>query len=320
MLAALLGLVILSLLLGARAIPVPDILHALWNPDPADPLTAVIWDRRLPRTILAVVAGAAMGIAGALIQALTRNPLADTGVLGINSGAAFSAVLAFSLLGVTSAPGFLAFAILGALAAGVLVYVIGRGRSVGVDPLRLVLAGVALSAILEGVGEGMALVDPQAFDRLRSWMVGNLDVGSFRPIMTVSIGLLVGILVLLPGLTSLNSLALGDDMATALGVSVRRTRVLMLLSITISAASATAAAGVMVFLGLMVPHLARWVGGSDQRSVLVLSAIIGPVVLLAADIIGRLILPGELPAGVVVAFVGAPFLIMFARRRGVITL
>ncbi|AKK09120.1 iron chelate uptake ABC transporter family permease subunit [Corynebacterium testudinoris] len=318
--ATLFGLLIVSLLLGARAIPLPDIFQALWHPDPADPLTAVIWDRRLPRTILAVVAGAAMGIAGALIQALTRNPLADTGVLGINSGAAFSAVLAFSLLGVTSAPGFLAFAMLGALIAGVLVYYIGRGRGVGVDPLRLVLAGVALSAILEGVGEGMALVDPQAFDRLRSWMVGNLDVGSFRPIMTVSIGLLVGILVLLPGLTSLNSLALGDDMATALGVSVRRTRVLMLLSITILAASATAAAGVMVFLGLMVPHLARWVGGSDQRSVLVLSAIIGPVVLLAADIIGRLILPGELPAGVVVAFVGAPFLIMFARRRGVITL
>lgn len=318
--ATLFGLLIVSLLLGARAIPLPDIFQALWHPDPADPLTAVIWDRRLPRTILAVVAGAAMGIAGALIQALTRNPLADIGVLGINSGAAFSAVLAFSLLGVTSAPGFLAFAMLGALTAGVLVYYIGRGRGVGVDPLRLVLAGVALSAILEGVGEGMALVDPQAFDRLRSWMVGNLDVGSFRPIMTVSIGLLVGILVLLPGLTSLNSLALGDDMATALGVSVRRTRVLMLLSITILAASATAAAGVMVFLGLMVPHLARWVGGSDQRSVLVLSAIIGPVVLLAADIIGRLILPGELPAGVVVAFVGAPFLIMFARRRGVITL
>ncbi|MGP6173534.1 FecCD family ABC transporter permease [Corynebacterium sp. A21] len=310
-------LVLLSFAVGARSIPLTEVVSAFTSHVPGDPDHAVIHDRRIPRTLAAVLAGAAMGVAGALLQALTRNPLADTGVLGINAGAAFAAVVALSVLGLTSPAAFVGFAFGGALLTMLLVTRLGRAAGGGVDPLRLVLAGVALAAVLEGIGEGMALVDPQAFDRLRSWMVGNVDTASLQPALIIAAGLGVAMMLVLPGLGSLNLLALGDDSARALGVDLARVRFLLLGAVTVLAATATAAVGVMTFLGLMVPHLIRRMGCTSERAIVGYSLLVGPCLLLAADILGRVLLPGEMPAGVVVAFLGAPFLIGLAQRSGV---
>lgn len=307
-------LVVLSLTVGARSIGVAEVWGALTARDPGNPDHAVVWDRRVPRTVAAVLAGAAMGTAGAILQAVTRNPLADTGVLGINAGAGFAAVIALSVLGWTSPAAFVAAALVGALLTMLLVSRLGRAGGGGVDPLRLVLAGVAVAAILEGVGEGMALVDPQSFERLRSWMVGNVDTASLVPALIVAVGLAVALVLAVPASGSLDVLVLGDDSARAMGVDLNRVRVLLLAAVTVLAATATAAVGVMTFLGLMVPHLIRRLGWTGERGIVLHSLLLGACLLLAADILGRVLLPGELPAGVVVAFLGAPFLIILAQR------
>ncbi|AKK01989.1 iron chelate uptake ABC transporter family permease subunit [Corynebacterium epidermidicanis] len=306
---------VLSLTIGARAIALPEIWQALHTPS-GDTVSSIVWDRRIPRTLVAIICGTSLGLAGALVQALTRNPLADTGVLGINSGAAFAIVLGLALGAPDSSLALLGLALAGATVAGLGIYTLSRGRSAGVDPVRLVLAGVALSAILGGVGDGLALVNPQAFDRLHAWMVGNLDVASYQPVFLCLAGLLLGGLPAIAAIRGLGALQLGEETATALGAQLTRTRVMALASIIILAATATAAAGVIVFLGLLIPHISRWLVGASFGRILTLSALLGPVVLLCADVAGRVLTPGEFPAGVVVSFIGAPFLIAYAQQRG----
>ncbi|GAB3695133.1 FecCD family ABC transporter permease [Corynebacterium nasicanis] len=317
--ALLLVLVVLSLTVGARPIAVPDVAQALLARDPANSAHAIIWDRRLPRTLAAILAGIAMALAGTLLQTLTRNPLADTGVLGINAGAGFALALTLSLAGWSSPGAFLGAALGGAALATVLVTRLGRAAGGGIDPLQLVLAGVALSAILEGIGDGLSMVDPQTFGRVRAWMTGNVDVASFTPLILLGVGLAVAGVGLLFTHGTLNLLLLGDDTAQALGVNLRRTRIIVLGTVAVLAACATAVVGVITFLGLMVPHLLRQVGLHGHVALLSLGALLGPVLLLGADILGRVLLPGELPAGVVVAFLGAPFLIAVAQRRTVVS-
>lgn len=321
LLACLILLVVIILAglgIGARPIDPLTVLHALLRPDLSDPEHAVVWDGRVPRTALGLVAGAGIAAAGALIQALTRNPLADPGILGVNAGASFAVVLAAGTFGVAAPAGQMWFAFAGALLAALVVHAVGRGRSN--DPIRLVLAGVAFGAVLEGVGQGLALVNPQAFDVLRGRNVGNLDIGTLAPVLVAGGFVAVGLLFAVASTRGLNAMALGDEVATALGARLGLTRALALAAITLTAGAASAVAGVIVFLGLMVPHLARRLCGPDQRWVLAFSVVLGPAILILADVIGRLVLPGELPAGVVVAFVGAPVLIALARRRRVIAL
>ncbi|NNH68974.1 iron chelate uptake ABC transporter family permease subunit [Nocardia uniformis] len=315
---AVVGVAVLSLMVGARPLAPAAVLDALLTTDLTNPDHAVVWDGRVPRTALGLIAGVAMGVAGALIQGLTRNPLADPGILGINAGAAFGVVLAVGILGIETVLGYIWFAFAGGLVAAVGVFLIGRGRNV--DPVRLVLAGVALSAVLEGMGQALALVNPQAFDRLRTWNVGSIDIGSTRPIIAISAFVLAGVVLALFTGRRLNALAMGDEVAASLGAGVRGTRVMALAATTLLAGSVAATAGVIVFLGLMVPHLARWICGPDYRWVLLYSALLGAVILLLADIVGRVVVRGELAAGIVVAVVGAPFLIALARRRKVIEL
>lgn len=319
LLAMLLAACVLSLMIGARPLSPGTVLEALFARNDADPDHAVVWDGRVPRTLLGLLAGSAIGAAGAVIQGLTRNPLADPGVLGVNAGAAFCVVIAVGVLGVQSLLGYIWFAFAGALLAALAVYAVGRSRG-GADPIRLVLAGVALSAVLEGIGQGLSLVMPQAFDRLRTWAIGSIDIGTLTPVLSIVPFVLVGLVLALLSSRGLNGLALGDDAATSLGVSVATTRVIAVAAITILAGAAAATAGVIVFLGLMVPHIARAITGPDNRWVIALSILIAPIVLLIADVVGRVILPGEMAAGIVVAFVGAPFLIAIARRRKVIEL
>ncbi|SDR84911.1 iron complex transport system permease protein [Corynebacterium timonense] len=308
----------LSLALGARPIPLPEVWAALTDPTPG-PVSAIIWDRRIPRTLVAVICGASLGLAGALAQALTRNPLADTGVLGINSGAAFAIVVGLAAGAPDSSFALSALAVVGAGAAGAGIYALSRGGAGGVDPLRLVLAGVALSAIVGGIGDGLALVNPQAFDRLHAWMVGSVDVGSYRPVYLALSGLALGGVAAAASIRGLGALQLGEETAAALGAHLARTRATALAAIIVLAATATAAAGVIVFLGLLVPHVARWLVGASFGRILALSGLFGPIVLLSADVVGRVLTPGEFPAGVVVSFIGAPFLIAYAqlRRKGI---
>ncbi|WP_245991908.1 iron chelate uptake ABC transporter family permease subunit [Mycetocola lacteus] len=314
---ALLVLIALgSLLIGSKAIPPHTVWAALFAPD-GSPDQAIILGSRLPRAILGILAGAALGVAGALVQAFTRNPLAEPGLLGVNAGASLAIVLAVGTFGITAYSGYVWFAFAGALAAAALVSLIGMRGTRRLDPARLVLSGVALGAVLSGIGTGLALLNPSAFDQLRAWTVGSLaDRGSD---LLTPVAITVGIGLLLAALTGrgLNALALGEDAARGLGYHPGRSRVLILLAITVLAGSATAAVGAIGFLGLMAPHLARRISGTDQRWLLVFSAVLAPIILLIADVIGRVILPGELEAGVTCALIGAPVLVYLARRKKV---
>lgn len=315
---ALLAASALSLAIGAQRMPLTTVLDAIVHRNDSVE-HAIIWDGRVPRTVLSIVAGAAFGVAGALMQALSRNPLADPGVLGVNAGASFAIVIAVGFLGVDSMSGFVWFAFAGALVVAVGVYLIGTGGR-RVDPVRLTLTGVALGAVLTGVGSGIAILRPEAFDRLRSWTIGTVDVRSLEPTWTIAPFIVVGLLLALSSSRGLNAVALGDDLAASLGVAVIRTRVVTIVAITLLAGAATAAAGSIGFVGLMVPHAARWVAGPDQRWIIALSALMAPTLMLVADVVGRVATAGELPVGIVTAFVGAPVLIALARRRRVANL
>ncbi|TVU59298.1 iron chelate uptake ABC transporter family permease subunit [Paenarthrobacter nitroguajacolicus] len=314
--AVLLGAVVLSLGVGAKFIPASTVLEAFTNPqDTAD--HAIILESRLPRTLMGIAVGVALGVAGALIQAITRNPLADPGILGVNAGASFAIVLAIGVFGIGSLSGYIWFAFAGAILTTAAVYLIGTsGRNV-VNPIRLTLAGVALGAVLTGIGSGLTLLNPKAFDHLRSWSIGSLDTRSMESVLTVAPFMGAGLLVALFCVRGLNAVALGDDLATSLGANVNRTRILGVVAITLLSGAATAGAGAIGFVGLMIPHVARWIVGPDQRWILSTTVILSPILLLVSDVVGRVAAPGELQVGVVTAFIGAPVLIALARRRKV---
>ncbi|AHH18359.1 putative ferric enterobactin transport system permease protein [Nocardia nova SH22a] len=304
-----------SLCVGARHIPPGVVLDALRGIG-SDEDHRIIRDLRVPRTVAGVLAGLGLGIGGAAIQSLTRNPLADPGLLGVNAGAALAITIAVGAFGLSAPTAYVWFALGGAGLIAVLVYVIGSGGRGGVDPVRLVLAGVALAAVLGGIVSAITLLNPDAFDQMRAWNAGTL-VGRDSDVLTAAapfIGVGVAIAVLIG--PSLNALSLGDDAAFALGASVRLTRTLAVTAITLLAGGATAIAGPIVFVGLMVPHVARWLVGADQRWILLLSGLLAPSLLLAADIVGRLVMkPAEVPVGIVAAVAGGPMLMMLARRR-----
>lgn len=314
--AALLGAVIMSLSVGAKFIPGSTVLEAFTNPrDTAD--HAIILQNRLPRTLMGIAVGISLGVAGALIQAITRNPLADPGILGVNAGASFAIVVAIGVFGIGSLSGYIWFAFAGAILTTAAVYLIGTsGRNV-VNPIRLTLAGVALGAVLTGVGSGLTLLNSKAFDHLRSWSIGSLDTRSMESVLTVAPFMGLGLVIALFCVGGLNAMALGDDLATSLGANVNRTRILGVVAITLLSGAATAGAGAIGFVGLMIPHVARWIVGPDQRWILATTVVLSPILLLASDVVGRIAAPGELQVGVVTAFIGAPVLIALARRRKV---
>ncbi|WP_205910507.1 iron chelate uptake ABC transporter family permease subunit [Rhizobium sp. FY34] len=318
----LLGLVLLvalsqlSLLVGARAIAPSTALEALFAYDANSVDHIVIMDYRLPRTLLSLLCGAAFGVAGALIQAATRNPLADPGVLGVNAGAAFCVTLAVGLFGVQSIHALLWFSFLGAIIITLAVYSLGATGREGATPVRLVLAGVALSAVLGGIGSSITLLNPQAFDAMRQWAIGSAAGRNMDVVVAVAPFIGIGLVIALVTAPSLNAVALGDDLARSLGANTLRARILTLVAVTLLAGAGTAACGPIGFVGLMVPHVVRWFTGPDQRLIIPMTMIYAPVLLLIADIAGRLVLfPGELEAGIVTAFIGAPVLILLARRK-----
>ena len=318
--AALVVAAALSVAIGTKAIPFTTVWDALdgsvTDPSRVADLT-IIQDLRLPRTLIGLAAGVALGLAGALMQALTRNPLADPGILGVNAGAAAAVVLAIRVLGVASLTGYIWFAFAGAAGAFVAVYLLGsRGRS-GASPERLALAGAAVGAALLAVTNAVALLDVTTFDRYRLWTVGSLAGRDMSVVVGVLPFIVAGAVLALALGPSLNVVALGEDTARALGANLNRTRILSAVSITLLCGAATAAVGPIAFVGLAVPHVARALVGPDQRWLLPYSMVLAPTLLLLADVLGRIVArPGELQAGLVCAFVGAPvFLAVILRRR-----
>ncbi|MBP3978563.1 iron ABC transporter permease [Microbacterium sp. BLY] len=312
---ALIAAVSLSLLVGANPLSVDALLDTLAGN--GTPETAyVLYDLRIPRTAVGLAAGAALGIAGALIQAFTRNPLADPGILGVNAGAALAVAIGVAWLGLRDTSAFIWLAFLGALIVTVAVYLVGSAGRGAADPLRLTLAGVALGAVLSGITTGLTLTDPEAFDTLRSWNAGSLLASGLDDLVAVLPFLGVGVVIALAATGGLNALALGEDVARAQGANVALLRTGVIVAVTLLAGTATALAGPIAFVGLMVPHVIRWTFGVDQRLIVPLSAVLTPVVVLLSDVVGRVIIaPAEVPVGVVAALVGAPVLIVLARRR-----
>ncbi|WP_134766002.1 iron chelate uptake ABC transporter family permease subunit [Nocardioides sp. 1609] len=311
----------LSLVVGAKAIPLSVVWDALLHGSDGTFDSIAVTSDRIPRTVAGVVAGAGLGVAGALIQAVTRNPLADPGILGVTAGSAFAIAMGIAVAGAVAPSTYLWLAFLGALVATVVVYLIGAVHRGSVSIARLTLAGVALAALLNGVTSGLVLTDPRAFDALRSWQAGSLKTRGWEVISPAAPWVLVGIVLALLLGRALNAVALGDDLAASLGAHVLRTRVLAVVGVTLLAGGATAIAGPVAFVGLMVPHVARRISGPDQRWILAFTVVLAPVLLVCADVVGRLLLPvGEIPAGIVTAVIGAPVLIILARRYRVAAL
>ncbi|HBS5676779.1 MULTISPECIES: Fe(3+)-siderophore ABC transporter permease [Klebsiella] len=304
----------LSLLIGAKPLPPSVIVDAFSGSCQSADCTIVL-DARLPRTLAGLLAGCALGLAGALMQTLTRNPLADPGLLGVNSGASFAIVLGAALLGITSPQEQLLMAFCGAFAASLLVAFTGSQGGGQLSPVRLTLAGVALAAVLEGLSNGIALLNPDVYDQLRFWQAGSLDIRTLQTLKIVLLPVLIAAAVTLFLSRALNSLSLGADTATALGSRVARTQLIGLLAITVLCGSATALVGPIAFIGLMMPHMARWLVGADHRWSLPVTLLATPALLLFADVLGRLLVPGELRVSVVSAFIGAPVLIWLVRRQ-----
>ncbi|WP_129840568.1 iron chelate uptake ABC transporter family permease subunit [Streptomyces sp. RFCAC02] len=309
--AALAVAVLASVMFGSRSTPLGDVLDVVRGQ--ADPYITTVVESRYPRTALGVLAGVTLAVAGTLMQGITRNPLADPGLLGINTGASAGVVTATAYLGVSGQAATVWWALPGALVAGVLLQVIGS--SGGGNLVRLVLAGAVISAVLSAYIQAVTLSKPKVFDSYRYWVVGALGGRDFDVLWAVlpfAVAGLVLALVMAPGL---NALALGDESATSLGANPVWLRVGGLVAATLLSASATAAVGPIAFVGLAVPHVARALAGIDFRAQLVFSAVLGPTLLLFADVVGRVLLrPQELMVGVVTAFVGAPALLFAVRR------
>lgn len=307
----------LSLSIGAKDVSLSVIWDTLFGVSSNADAESVL-ALRIPRTILGLLVGAALGVAGALIQAVTRNPLADPGILGVNSGAAFAVAIAVGVFGITSPPAFLWLAFGGALITTVVVYFIGSAGRGSVSPARITLAGVAIGAVLSGITSGMMLANPKGFNAMRAWEAGAIADRGWDVVIAAGPYLVGGLVLALLLGRPLNAVALGDDLARSLGSSVLRIRIFSILAITLLCGAATAMAGPIAFVGLMIPHVARWIVGPDQRWIIAYSTLLAPILLLSADILGRVLLrPGELPVGIVTAFIGAPVLIFLVRRQKV---
>ncbi|WP_284975055.1 iron chelate uptake ABC transporter family permease subunit [Arthrobacter sp. efr-133-TYG-104] len=303
-----------SLAIGARGLSLATVWEALTTFDPNDGNHAVVI-ARIPRTALGLLAGGALGLAGAAMQGVARNPLADPGILGLNAGAALAVVVGIYLFGVSSLSGYIWFAFLGAGAAAAVVYAVAsRGRD-GATPVKLALAGAALSAGLFSLMNVILVSSQDTFDRFRFWQVGSIGGRDWSVLLPALPFLVVGALIVLASGRVLNGLALGDDLARGLGHNVALSRAITAVGVVLLCGSATALAGPIGFLGLVIPHAVRSITGPDYRWILPFSLVSAPILLITADIIGRVILlPGEVPAGIVTALLGAPVFIWLIRR------
>ncbi|MEV3990582.1 iron ABC transporter permease [Streptomyces sp. NPDC049837] len=316
-LVALLVAVLLSLAVGARAIAPGTVVDALLHGGGGED-GEVVTQLRLPRTLVGLMAGTALGLAGTALQGITRNPIGDPGVLGISQGASVGVLLAIAFAGVHTLTGYVWFGFVGAAVASVAVYAIAAAGRGGATPVKLALGGAAINALLVSVTTAVLTTKAAALDEFRFWQVGALAGRDADVAARLWPYLLVGTVLVVSVARGLDALALGEDVAKGLGQRVATVRVVGGVGATVLTGAAVAAAGPIAFVGLAVPHIARAVVGSDHRWVLPMAALIGPVMLLVADVVGRIVFPpGEVPAGVMTALIGVPFLVALVRRKAV---
>lgn len=312
--------VLASLMVGRQTLAPTTVLAELWR-DGGGMAGDIVRGLRMDRTVISLAVGLALGAAGALMQALTRNPLADPGLLGINAGAAAAVVSAITFLEITALRHQMWFAFAGAAAAAIAVYALGSGGRSAATPMRLALAGAALTAVLTAYANGIALQDQRSFDTMRFWVVGSVVSRDLSVMGDALPFLLAGVVLAYLVTPGLNAIALGEDTGRALGARIGRTRVATAVAVTLLCGSATALAGPIAFIGLTVPHVARYLIGPDQRWVLPISMTLAGALLLVADTAGRVVTPDrEIAAGIMTAFIGAPVFIALVRRRKLVHL
>ncbi len=306
--------VLASLSLGARYVRLKEVIDALTDTSNTS-FAALVVRERIPRTVLGLLAGAALGVSGALMQAITRNPIADPSILGVNTGASLFVVCGIAFFRINTASQYIWFALVGAAITALFVYGIGSLGYGGATPIKLALAGAATSAALSSLVSAILLPRTDVMNSFRFWQVGSVSGATWEGIATVSPFLLVGIVIGVCSTPALNALALGDDIATGLGVRTGAVRILGALAGVLLCGATTALSGPIGFVGLMIPHTMRLICGPDLRYIIPLSAVGGAILLTISDIVGRLIAgPGELEAGIITAFFGAPILILVAKR------
>ncbi|WP_019816040.1 FecCD family ABC transporter permease [Saccharomonospora saliphila] len=307
---------VLSLVYGVHPVPPADVWRALTAPTGGEH-DIIVRSLRAPRTLAGILAGIALGIGGALMQGHTRNPIADPGLLGVNQGAAFGIVTAVVVFGITDLTGFVWFGFAGALVAATVVFGLGTlsGRG-GSTPVTLALAGAAVSALLSGLTAAVVLANKQGMEVFRFWQVGSLAGRDYAVLGQMLPFLLAGLVLALLNAPGLNTLALGDDVATALGRNLARTRIVGVGAITLLVGAAVAACGPIAFVGLLVPHAARVLTGPDYRWLVPFAGLLGAILLLLADVLGRLVADDRLEVGIMLAVLGAPVFIRLVRGKG----
>jgi len=321
LLVLLAGVCFVSITMGSRSITLLTIWNAFANYDPNSASETVVREMRVPRTLLGLTVGAALGLSGAILQGVTRNPLAEPGIMGINSGAAAFIVFGIMVLGTQQLSTYIWLGFLGAAVATVAVYAVASFGREGATPVKLALAGAAVTAAFYSLTNAIVMTNVEALNELRFWQVGSL-AGRYLPVFWQTLPfIVVGLVVALGTGRALNALALGEDVARALGQRVRLTRFTLFVTVALLCGAATAACGPIVFVGLVVPHIARILCGPDYRWILAYSLLLTPIVLLVCDIIGRVVVsPSELQVGVVLGVVGAPAFIALVRYRNMVQL
>lgn len=314
--ALLVVVIALSVTIGSRTVTWDEISAALGGS--TDGLGAASVAKRISRTVLALLVGAALGLAGAVMQGVTRNPLADPGILGVTMGASLAVVTGIAWFGLWTYTGYIWTAIAGAAITAVFVYIVGSLGRGGATPLKLVLAGAATSAAASSFISAVVLPRGDIAGGVRSWQIGGVGGATAEAIEQVLPFLVVGALLCLLAARPLNSLALGDDLAAGLGEHVLLTRALASLGAVLLCGAATAVAGPIAFVGLIVPHVCRLLVGVDHRWLLPFSVIGGAALVTASDVLGRVVArPAEVDVGILTALIGAPVLIAIVRRQKV---
>lgn len=310
-----------SVFTGSRSIPPRVTVEAITSFDPAVSEHLLVWNLRAPRALLGIMVGCALGVAGAVMQALTRNPLADPGILGVNAGATLAIVVAIAFFGIIDMVWYMWFGLAGAALAGALVYLLGGVRR-GLNPVRLVLAGSALSVVLLALTQIITVnSDEVVFDQFRHWAVGSLQGRGHNVLLPTAALTAPALLAAFALARMLDAMALGHDTGKSLGADPRTVWIISALVAITLAGTATAAAGPIAFVGLTAPHVARFVVGPDHRWLLPFSMLISAVVIVGADCLGRLIgHPGEVAVGIMVALIGGPFFIVLVQRWRVVQL
>jgi len=314
----LLGIcVVISLAFGSKNIGISQAINALLNSDDTS-FAALVVRERVPRTIFSIMAGASLGISGALMQSITRNPIADPSILGVNTGASLFVVIGIAFFNINSANEYIWIALVGAGITSIFVYTIASIGSGGMTPIKLALAGSATSAVLTSLVSVIILPRSEVIDAYRFWQVGSVSGATWESIDLMLPFLIIGLIISIISAPALDILALGDEVATGLGVNIGIIRIICAIAGVILCGATTAIAGPIGFVGLMIPHSIRLIFGSNLRGLVPMSAIGGAVILTISDVLGRVIgSPGELQVGIITAFLGAPILIIIARKAKV---